>query len=271
MLIIALLGLCAGSFVNALVWRIKAQEESSKPNPGLSILYGRSMCPHCRHTLGFWDLIPVLSWVTLKGECRHCHKPISWQYPLVELVTAGLFIASFAYWSQGFEARGILFLAAWLITLTGLIVLAVYDLKWMLLPNRIVFPLIGLTAAITAIDVVAFGGGIDAVMRAILGLAFCGGIFYLLFQISSGRWIGGGDVKLGFLLGLIVGGPLNALLVIFSASLIGTIVSLPIMSLKKQNLKMRLPFGPFLIVAAIVSYLFGADLISWYKLQFFLI
>lgn len=269
--ILIVLGLCAGSFINALVWRLREQEKTKKLNPRLSILSGRSMCPNCQHALGFWDLIPVVSWLGLKGKCRYCHKPISWQYPLVELVTAGLFVASYLYWPMVFDTRGILFFGNWLIMLTGLVALAVYDLKWMLLPDRIIKPLIALATILILTDVFAFEGGLDAIRRAILGLAFCGGIFYLLYQLSGGRWIGGGDVKLGFLLGLIVGGPLEALLIIFIASFLGTILALPIMAMGKQNLKMHLPFGPFLIAATIVVYLFGADLISWYKYHVLLI
>src|SRR4051812_13278636 len=101
LMIIAVLivfGLCLGSFVNALVWRVHEQEAAKKPNKKLSVLNGRSMCPHCEHELAAKDLIPVLSWLSLGGKCRYCHKPISKQYPLVELLTALLVVGSYIWW-----------------------------------------------------------------------------------------------------------------------------------------------------------------------------
>jgi len=100
--VLVVLGLCLGSFVNALVWRIHEQDrltgKKKKPHKKqldrLSILHGRSMCPDCHHELKPKDLVPLFSWLSLHGKCRYCHKPISWQYPVVELLTAGLFVFS---------------------------------------------------------------------------------------------------------------------------------------------------------------------------------
>src|SRR5260221_566501 len=100
-----LLGLTFGSFINALVWRLHKQNEDSAKEqkvPNLSIATGRSMCPNCYHELAAKDLIPVLSWLSLGGKCRYCRQPISWQYPLVELLTAGLFTVSYIYWPWAF-------------------------------------------------------------------------------------------------------------------------------------------------------------------------
>lgn len=228
------------------------------------------MCPDCRHTLSLRDLVPVLSWISLRGRCRYCKAPISWQYPLVELITTGLIIISYFFWPIEFDTSGITFFITWIITLTGLIALAVYDLKHMLLPDRIVFPLIVLALVSIFIDALLFNGGLESVRTALLGLIFCGGIFYLLFQISAGRWIGGGDVKLGFLLGLIVGGPARALMVIFIASLLGSITSGILLLSGKLKSSHRIPFGPFLITASYIVILFGAEVLGWYKDQFLL-
>ena len=97
-IILAWLGLCAGSFVNALVWRLHEQKRSKKADKKLSILNGRSMCVHCRHELTWYDLIPLFSWLLLRGKCRYCKKPISWQYPIVELATAAVFVLSYIFW-----------------------------------------------------------------------------------------------------------------------------------------------------------------------------
>lgn len=262
-----LLGLILGSFVNALVWRVHAQEAKKKSKVGhkeLSVLHGRSMCPYCKHTLAAKDLVPVLSWLSLGGKCRYCHKPISWQYPVVELLTSALFVLSYLFWPLDWNAAGTINFAVWLIILVGFMALIVYDLRWMLLPDRIVYPLLvigGLLALFNIIDV----GSVRALIETLISVAIAGGIFYGLFVISNGRWIGGGDVKLGLLIGLVLGDPYLAFLMLMTASLLGTLVALPGMVLKKVSPSSRIPFGPFLIVATILVQLFGTSVIEWYK------
>lgn len=272
-ILIAGLGLALGSFVNALVWRVHEQMGSRKKadDPHLSVLRGRSMCPDCRHTLNMADLIPLLSWLMLKGKCRYCQKPVSAQYPVVEVMTAALFITSYHIWPYGFSAHGIFFFGTWLITLTGLVALAVYDVRWMLLPNRIVYPLTVLWAALIAIRAVFFEGGMGLVIGSVIGLIICGGLFWVLFQLSDGEWIGGGDVKLGFLLGLIAGNAMPAFLIIFLASLLGTLWVLPLLVNKKLAIKAQIPFGPFLIVATIIVFLLGDRLIGQFADYFLLV
>jgi prepilin signal peptidase PulO-like enzyme (type II secretory pathway) len=263
--ILAVLGLALGSFVNALVWRIHQQEKgkSKKGKAEYSIRSGRSMCIHCKHTLSAKDLIPVVSWVWLRGKCRYCKKPISWQYPLVEISTALLFAFSYMFWPGNSDTAGAISFAAWLILLTGFVALAVYDLKWMLLPNRIIFPLYGVAAAYTLLLSVA-AGSLKPIASTLWGVIIGGGLFYVLFQVSHGKWIGGGDVKLGFLLGAVVGGPANAVLMLFLASLLGVMASLPLLLSGKVSRTTRVPFGPFLIAAAIIVQLLGEGLIDWY-------
>src|SRR4051794_11351319 len=98
--ILLFLGLCFGSFINALVWRVHEQEKGKKTR-NLSILHGRSQCPHCGHELAAKDLIPVISWLLLKGKCRYCGQPISRQYPAVEATTSGWFLLSYYFWPGG--------------------------------------------------------------------------------------------------------------------------------------------------------------------------
>src|SRR4051812_47403609 len=108
--IILALGLCAGSFVNALVWRIHEQTKSTKlkakDKKNLSIINGRSICPACKHNLAWYDLIPVVSWLVLRGKCRHCAKPISTQYPLVELICGLVFAVSYIFWPVSLDSGG---------------------------------------------------------------------------------------------------------------------------------------------------------------------
>jgi prepilin signal peptidase PulO-like enzyme (type II secretory pathway) len=269
------LGLCFGSFVNALVWRLHKQESatSSKQKAKYSISSGRSRCVHCKHSLSSIDLIPVVSWLLLRGKCRYCHKPISSQYPLVETATAALFVISYIYW-PGFEGNNSdigawLDFSVWLISLVGFVALVVYDLRWMLLPNRIIFPLL-VIAGLNAVGQSLLSSDISPLISAGWGILIGGGIFYLLFQISNGRWIGGGDVKLGFLLGILIGGPTSAFLMIFLASVLGSIYSVPFLIKGKLTAKARIPFGPFLIAAAIITKLYGGQLIDWYSGSFLL-
>ncbi len=257
------LGLVFGSFINALVYRVKYN--SVKKNiPKLSIVNGRSICPNCKHQLQSIDLIPLLSWIFLRGKCRYCHKSISIQYPLVEIVTALLFVFSFIYWKNGFNLGGYVELAIWLLILTLLISLAIYDIRWKIIPTKIIYLIYPLVIANDLINIY-ISKDFFLFLGYLLGFLILGGLFYLLFQISSGKWIGGGDVRLGFLLGLLVGGPLSSILLLFLASVIGTISSIPFVLSGRLKKKSTIPFGPFLIIGATIVYFFGTQIINWYK------
>lgn len=265
-IIFVILGLFFGSFVNALVWRIHEQMSKRKPSKNLSIMHGRSMCPHCKHMLAPRDLVPVMSWLVRGGKCRYCKKPIHWQYPVVEIITAGLFAISYLVWpepSSAVWASSIEF-GGWLVILTGLIALAVYDIRWMLLPNRIVYPLMVMATVLVGVSAVASGEW-TMLLETLLSVGIAGGIFYLIYIISGGKWIGGGDVKLGVLIGLILQDPFEAFLMLLFASVLGTLLILPGLALKKITVKSKIPFGPFLIMSAIFVVLWGETLITWYK------
>ena len=271
--ILIILGLSMGSFVNALVWRLHEQEKPKKKRAAsdaeLSIVSGRSMCPQCKHTLAWYDLLPVVSWLSVLGKCRYCHRSISWQYPLVELATAGLFVFSYVFWPTELNATlEIVPFITWLMALVGLAALTVYDIKWMLLPNRVVFPLLGLAVGSVALQAILSPEPLTIILNALGGLTVAGGIFYVLFQISNGKWIGGGDVKLGFVLGLLLAKPVLGFLMLFVASILGLIVSAPTLFTRKLRMTSRIPFGPFLIVATIIVMLFGQTIIDWYSSTF---
>jgi leader peptidase (prepilin peptidase)/N-methyltransferase len=269
---LAVLGLIFGSFVNAFVWRLHEQEElrdrKKKPTKAqldtFSILKGRSMCPDCRHELAAKDLVPLFSWLSLKGRCRYCGKPISWQYPAVEASTAVLFAVSYLFWPVDISGIGLFQFIVWLGFIVAFMALAVYDLRWYLLPNRIVYPLI-VVAALETVIVAISGKDIGLLIQPLLGALVLSGTFWLLFQVSAGRWIGGGDVKLAVVLGLLAATPLKALLVLFFSSVIGTICSIPILLRGKKALKAQVPFGPFLLAATVVVVLFGQQIIDWYS------
>jgi prepilin signal peptidase PulO-like enzyme (type II secretory pathway) len=274
---LVVLGLCLGSFVNALVWRLHeqlaaAKQSKSKPDKvyqaRLSIVNGRSMCPHCKHELASKDLVPLFSWLGLKGKCRYCHQAISSQYPLVELAAAGLFVASYLWWPMPFSGPQIAIFLLWLILLTGLIALVVYDLRWLLLPSSLIYPLMAVATAMAVISVASATGPATALLNVILAVVVGGGVFYSIFQVSGGKWIGGGDVRLGWLLGLVAGTPARSLLFIFLAALGGSLLSIPLLATGRLKRTSTIPFGPFLIAAVIVVQLFGADILNWYRQTF---
>jgi prepilin signal peptidase PulO-like enzyme (type II secretory pathway) len=278
LMIIAILivaGLCLGSFVNALIWRLHEQAEQAGKKASdkqylkrLAIGTGKSMCPQCKHQLVFKDLVPLLSWLSLAGKCRYCHKPIPVQYPIVELATALLFAASYIWWPVVFDTAQTAIFVLWLLLLTGLMALLVYDLRWFLLPNRLIYPL-GVIASLRALIIVAVADNpLITALNIVAAVAVGGGIFYVLFQVSKGKWIGGGDVKLGWLLGLVAGTPARSVLFIFLAAVLGSLVSLPLLATKRLQRSSIIPFGPFLIVGLIIVQLFGADILQWYQQTF---
>jgi prepilin signal peptidase PulO-like enzyme (type II secretory pathway) len=265
--ILAVLGLCLGSFVNALVWRVHEQSKSSKKAKNLSIISGRSMCPHCKHELATKDLIPVFSWLFLGGRCRYCQKSISHQYPIVELATALVFILSYVFWPGGVvgHSQWLLF-ATWIVASVGLMALLIYDFKWMLLPNRILYPTFFVALAGRLAYIALYSNSpAHFLWRLVLSLGVSSGIFYLLFTFSRGRWIGFGDVRLGLITGTVLASPTKSFLMIFLASLLGTIFVLPLMYTNKKSLSAKIPYGPFLITATWLTLLFGPSAINWYK------
>lgn len=260
------LGLCAGSFVNALVWRIHEQSKAKKA-VNLSVLTGRSMCPNCRHTLAWYDLIPLLSWLILGGKCRYCKKSISYQYPLVELIAGLVFAGSYLLWPQTVSTDGQwLLLTTWLVASVGLLALAIYDLRWMLLPNRIIYPTL-LVAVIGRAAYIAFFDNRPAHALGLwaLSVLISSGVFYLLYIVSQGKWIGFGDVRLGLITGTLLATPQNSLLMVFLASLIGCLAALPDLLRHKKSLASRLPYGPFLIMATLIVVLYGPSLLDHYR------
>lgn len=192
-------------------------------------------------------------------------KPISIQYPIVELSVAATFLLSFISWPYVFHGSGVILFCIWLFILTCLLALLVYDLKYMLLPDRITAYLAGFGALFALVNIICSSNPAIALINVVLAVAIGGGIFYLLFQVSAGKWIGGGDVKLGWAMGLFLTLPSRSLLMIFIASLLGTLVSLPLLISKKLKQSSVIPFGPFLIIGAIIAVLYGSQIIDWYS------
>lgn len=264
--VLGFLGVCLGSFVNALVWRVHQQEKAKKPGRDLSILKGQSMCPNCRHKLAAKDLVPVFSWLWLKGRCRYCKKPISAQYPAVEAATGAVFVLSYLFWPTTLASSGeYLLFGSWLLVSVGLMALLVYDIRWMLLPNRIIYPTLLVALAGRLAYILLFSEHfLHSLLYLLASVAVASGIFWILFEVSKGKWIGFGDVRLGFITGVVLAKPSLSLLMIFVASLLGTMAAIPGLATGKKTVLSKMPFGPFLITATWLVLLFGQSFIDWY-------
>lgn len=275
-----LVGLIFGSFINALVWRLRQQLDddgtphklSVKRQKELSITRGRSMCPVCKHQLSGFDLIPVLSWVSLRGRCRYCQKPISPQYPVVELLTGILF--AITYWFWPFQVTGVEWFAlvGFLVALVCLISLALYDWHWRILPTRLIY-MAGVVYGLGLLLTCFMGAGYDRFIDAISGAGVYFVIFLSIFMVSdlmkrrnpdAKEWLGFGDVRLSFVLGLVAGSSLNVFLAMFIASMLGLVCTAPSLLSRKATMRSQIPFGPFLIVGAWVAFLWGGIILNGY-------
>ena len=264
LILIFIFGLFVGSFLNCVIWRLYQKK---------SFLIERSICPHCKHQLAWFDLIPIVSFVLLKGKCRYCHKPISWQYPLVELATAILFILPFVIQQflplPFYDEILWLEILYYLFLISVLIILFVYDLKHFIIPDKILIPALLITLFYFLIrDFYLFflHSNFQIFTSFLYQFASATGVsgfFLLLYLISKGRWIGFGDVKLGFLLGFILSWP-KSFVFMFLTYIIGGIIGIGLIIFKKKALKAQVPFAPFLIISFIISLFFGGEFINWY-------
>ena len=255
--IIVLLGLAFGSFITALTWRL---------HEGKDFVAGRSECESCGHVLSALDLMPVISWLMLGGRCRYCRQIVSWQNPAIEIATVLLFVVSYIYWP--FPLVSPLAWASfglWLVYIILLVALVVYDLRWMLLPDKLVFTLIAL--GLVDVDLRLASAGnlsiVSYIQQVALGALVFSGFYGFLYLISKGRWIGLGDVKLGLFIGIVLGWR-QGFVALFMANLIGLVVVAPGLFTGKISIRSRIPFGPFLIAAFIIVGLFGTQILDWY-------
>lgn len=257
-LMIFVFGLAVGSFLNCVIYRLQENE---------NFFWGRSFCPHCKHVLSWKDLFPLFSFLTLKGKCRYCQKPISWQYPLVEIATALLFVLIFNFQQFGpelttgglsaFNLENLLITCYLLLITSLLIIIFVYDLKHYLIPDEIIYSAISIALIYNFFDIQHLIGNTG---RAALG---AGAFFSLMYLISKGKWLGFGDVKLAFFMGLFLGFP-NILVALFLAFFIGAIVGLGLIAINKKTFKSEVPFAPFLVTGTFLAMFLGKEFINWY-------
>ncbi|MFH1192053.1 MAG: prepilin peptidase [bacterium] len=252
-ILIFIIGLCIGSFLNVVILRFKKGENFVK---------GRSHCPKCKHTLLWYDNIPLVSYLSLAGKCRYCDKKISIQYPLVELATAVLFVLAFIQWNFYFTANYQLPIINYLILFTYflftaiLIIIFVYDFRWYLILDKVSLPAIAIAFILNMIIGYKF-------TDLFLGGVIAGGFFLLQFVVSRGKWIGGGDIRLGFLIGVMLGWQ-KTIVALFIAYVAGAIIGFFSMIIKNKKMNSKVPFGTFLSSAAYISMLWGSEIMAWY-------
>ena len=239
-------GLCIGSFLNVCIYRLPVSKSIVKP---------RSMCSNCGTLIAGYDNIPILSYLWLKGRCRHCRIKISMRYPMIELL-AGLFaLGTYLKFGLGIEAFiYFLFFAA-------LIVVTFIDLDHRIIPDVITLP--GIPICFLA----SFALPAITYLEALLGILIGGGSLFLVAWtyslITKKEGMGGGDIKLLAMMGAFIGWK-GVLFTIFVASLAGTLAGLAVIVQSRNGLKLAVPFGPFLAIGCITYIFFGHPLITWY-------
>jgi leader peptidase (prepilin peptidase) / N-methyltransferase len=239
-------GLCIGSFLNVCIYRLPISKSIVKP---------RSMCSNCGTLIAAYDNIPILSYLWLKGRCRHCRIKISPRYPMVELI-AGLFALG-TYLKFGLTVEALIYY----LFFAALMVVTFIDLDHRIIPDIITLPGIPICfMAGFALPAITF-------IDALLGILIGGGSLFLVAWayslITKKEGMGGGDIKLLAMMGAIVGWK-GVLFTIFVASLAGTLAGLAVMLQSRKGLKLAVPFGPFLSIGSITYIFFGAPLIAWY-------
>lgn len=280
-LALTLTGLALGSFAGATVWRLRAQQlafDKKQGDPydaveykrlkkllGKKVRSDRSRCLECGYELKWYDLIPLVSWVSIKGKCRACKHPIGYFEPLIELGTVAFFVLSYLFWpldlTTGYEIAHFIL---WLVAGVIMAMLFAYDAKWYLLPDRLVAALAVVGLVITVLIGLNSGTLLTTLLSALGAVGVLAGLYAVLYAASRGQWVGFGDVKLGVGLGLLLVNWELAFVALFLANLIGCLIVIPLMATKKLKRSSRIPFGPLLIAGTIIAWFIGTPLMAWY-------
>jgi leader peptidase (prepilin peptidase) / N-methyltransferase len=241
-----LLGAVIGSFLNVCIYRIPA---------GQSIVFPPSRCPKCESPIRWYQNIPILSWLVLGGKCASCRNSITIRYPLVEALTGGLFALLVFRFGLQFFVPVLMLLVAILVTITFI------DLDHQIIPDFVSLP--GIVVGFLGSFLLPWVSWSDSLLGILLG----GGSLYLVaagYALLSGKeGMGGGDIKLLAMIGAFLGW--KAILpIVFFSSVLGTLVGVPVMLMKRADGKLAIPFGPFLSAGAIIYLLWGPWIIRWY-------
>ncbi len=276
-IIIFVLGTAVGSFLSVVIYRIQAEEKG--------IFMGRSICPACKKKLKWRHLFPILSWLFLRGKCAYCGKKISAHYLILELLTGLIFLAGFQQWNfittiystnsitSSYLMQSYIIdwdmletLLFYLVEFSFMIAILFYDLMHKEIPDQLSLPAI----AIAIIGLFFFNFSTETAISMLTG----GGMIFLFFLsqfiFSKGKWIGGGDLRLGALMGILLStsgqfsGWMHGILGLVIAYLLGGIISLILLAQKKIHRKSTIAFGPFLVTSTIIVIFYGDQILDWY-------
>ena len=280
LVVFGLLGLCVGSFLNVVIhrtplmmvaaWRQECSQfmaeqadmppEHTQPlanivaaDPSITLSTPASRCPHCAHKIKWYENVPLISWLILRGRCSDCKAAIGLRYPIVELVTA--LLSMLVIYQFGISAAGLsaLILVWALVALTGI------DFDTQLLPDRLTFPLAGLGLAVNSQG--WFVSPTQSIWGLLLGFLSLWVVVKIFYLITKKHGMGQGDFKLLAVLGAWLG-PTMLPLIILLSSLLGSIVGIILM--KKQGESRPFAFGPYIAIAGIIALLYGPDIVNWY-------
>jgi len=259
--VVFVFGLLVGSFLHVVVLRTEKDED---------FIYKPSHCPHCKKKLAWYELVPLLSYLFQGGRCRSCKRPISLQYLLVEAATGLGFLLIFHLLSSTyfFGGRFLVELLFWFVLYSFFTVIFIYDLRDKIIPDEFLFPAMFVSffymmqkdiydGCLTLAD--------SHIVLGIIGAAAAAVFFWSIYYFSRGTWMGFGDVKLVMMLGFLLG-PLSTFIGLMLAFFLGSVVGLALILFSRYGLKSEIPFGPFLLVGAFVSFFFG-DLLSRHYLS----
>ena len=251
------LGLIFGSFANVIIMRL---------NTGESLIFGSSRCFFCGRNLRWFELIPVLSFFFLRGHCRTCGGKISWQYPVVEILSGLLFLLLWLEPSSNQLGQNSVLTITAILFFWLLLIISVYDLRHKIIPNSLVYSAIIVAVLFLILDI----GILDLLPSIFSGLGLFA-FFAALWAVSRGAWMGFGDAKLGLALGLMLGWPAALLALLFSfwfGAIFGSawafLRGINGMSGSNGWRGVQIPFAPFLFIGGLIAYLWGDKIISWY-------
>ncbi len=245
---IFLLGTVVGSYINSWIWRVHNHQW---------LWGGRSKCVHCSRTLQWYENVPIVSFLVLKGKCRTCRAPIPFDYVVVELIVPLLFlIVTYVHLASAIinpwhYFRDIFFTVV-------LTVIFVYDYKYMEIPSGVVWG-----GALVAFAINYFTLFLSP-WSLVVGLAIGGGFFLVQYLVSHGRWVGGGDVRLGAMIGVLLGFP-GILVGLFCAYMFGMVVAVPLLLTRAKNMHSEIPFGTFLAIGTYIALMWGEKIVVWYS------
>ncbi len=239
-------GLCIGSFLNVCIYRLPSSQSITRP---------RSHCPNCGELIRFYDNIPVLSYLVLRGQCRYCRKTISFRYPVVEILSGLFALVTFLKYGVTLEA------IIYYVFITALLVITFIDIDHQIIPDIITLP------GIPLFFIAGFALPRLTYIDSIIGIFAGGGSLFLVawvYQLLTKKeGMGGGDIKLLAMIGALIGWQ-GVLFTIFVASAVGTVSGILVMLKARKSMKLAIPFGPFLAIGGIAYIFIGPQLINWY-------